>query len=122
MRLLDVLVLSAFIGLGCASGTGRPAASTPDKVQGYAVEPAFVDALALERAPRVLYGGDWARLVEGRWYYPTKSGWVVFLEEPVELRRQRDTTAIEQPPTAGSMPRGPETSQASPLFATPLPH
>jgi hypothetical protein len=120
MRLLAVLTVAAACGLGCANGTAHPT-RTPEKVQGYAVEPAFVDRLALERAPRVLYGGDWARLVEGRWYYPTKAGWVMFVEEPVELQRQRDTTAIEQPPTAAPMPRGPETSQASPLFASPLP-
>lgn len=121
MRLLGVLVLAACCGLGCASSTAHPT-RVPEKVQGYAVEPAEVDALALERAPRVLYGGDWARLVEGRWYYPTKGGWVVFLEEPIELHRERDTTAIEQPPTSAPMPRGPESSQASPLFASPLPH
>ncbi|MGZ5971115.1 MAG: hypothetical protein ACXWP4_25770 [Polyangiales bacterium] len=102
---------------GCASGAGRP----PSKVQGYAVEERYVDPVRMERAPRVLYGGEWARLLDGHWYYPTWGGWVIFREEPTELRRERETIGIEQPPTLGEMPRGPESTQVSPLFAAPVP-
>jgi hypothetical protein len=35
--------------------------------------------------PHVLYGGDDAYLVEGRWYRPQVNGWAVFTKEPLEL-------------------------------------
>ncbi len=41
--------------------------------------------------PHVLYGGDNAYLVDGRWYRPAADGWVVFTEEPVELETLRRT-------------------------------
>jgi hypothetical protein len=37
----------------------------------------------------VLYGGDDAFLVEGRWYRPAADGWRVFTEEPLELELLR---------------------------------
>lgn len=39
--------------------------------------------------PHVLFGGVYAYLVDGVWYYPTPQGWMVFRREPVELSRQR---------------------------------
>src|SRR5690606_17698719 len=39
--------------------------------------------------PRVAYRGRYAYLVQGRWYYPSSRGWVVFRDEPRELRRYR---------------------------------
>jgi hypothetical protein len=33
----------------------------------------------------VLYGGDAAYLVDGRWFRPAATGWVVFTKEPLEL-------------------------------------
>ena len=33
----------------------------------------------------VLYGGDDAYLVDGQWYRPNATGWVVFTKEPLEL-------------------------------------
>jgi hypothetical protein len=39
--------------------------------------------------PHVLYGGDVAYLVEGRWYRPAVEGWRVFTEEPLELELLR---------------------------------
>lgn len=41
--------------------------------------------------PRVYYRGTYAYLVGGVWYYPTNRGWMIFEEEPVELRRYRQT-------------------------------
>jgi hypothetical protein len=46
--------------------------------------------------PHVLFGGDDAYLVEGRWYRPATEGWRVFTSEPLELdllRRTLDQTA-----------------------------
>jgi hypothetical protein len=63
------------------------------------VEPAFFETGAMTPAevvpqdiweyPRVYYGGTYAYLVGGRWYYPTASGWMVLRREPVELSRER---------------------------------
>lgn len=40
----------------------------------------------------VLYGGDDAYLVDGRWYRPAANGWVVFTQEPLELQLVRQAT------------------------------
>lgn len=40
--------------------------------------------------PRTYYYGRPAYLVHGRWYYSSPSGWVVFREEPRELRAYRE--------------------------------
>jgi hypothetical protein len=37
----------------------------------------------------VLYGGDAAYLVDGQWFRPAVTGWVVFTKEPLELRLLR---------------------------------
>jgi hypothetical protein len=44
----------------------------------------------------VLYGGEDAYLVDGKWYRPAADGWVVFTEEPLELELLRRTL---EPPT-----------------------
>jgi hypothetical protein len=46
--------------------------------------------------PHVLYGGDAAYLVEGRWYRPGADGWVVFTEEPLELELVRHALEPER--------------------------
>jgi hypothetical protein len=46
--------------------------------------------------PHVLYGGDSAYLVEGRWYRPGADGWDVFTEEPLELEVVRHTLEPER--------------------------
>lgn len=37
----------------------------------------------------VLYGGDDAYLVDGKWYCPGTGGWLVFTKEPLELEMIR---------------------------------
>ena len=39
--------------------------------------------------PSVYYGGSYVYLVNGSWYQPTRSGWVLFRSEPLELARAR---------------------------------
>lgn len=39
----------------------------------------------------VLYGGDDAYLIDGRWFRPAATGWVVFTKEPLELALIRRT-------------------------------
>src|SRR5688572_8813452 len=43
----------------------------------------------VEYYPRVYYHGEPAYLVEGRWYYRSGGRWVVFRDEPRELREYR---------------------------------
>lgn len=47
--------------------------------------------LEITAYPRVFYRGTYAYLVDGVWYYPTDRGWMVFSEEPIELRRYRES-------------------------------
>jgi hypothetical protein len=50
----------------------------------------------------VLYGGDAAYLVDGRWFRQGVNGWVVFTHEPLELalvRRSLDQTAAHRATT-----------------------
>jgi hypothetical protein len=39
----------------------------------------------------VLYGGDDAYLIDGHWFRPAATGWVVFTKEPLELALVRRT-------------------------------
>jgi hypothetical protein len=39
----------------------------------------------------VLYGGDDAYLVDGQWFRPAATGWVVFTKEPLELALIRES-------------------------------
>ncbi len=43
----------------------------------------------VEYYPSVYYRGAPAYLVEGRWYYRTRDRWIVFRDEPAELREYR---------------------------------
>jgi hypothetical protein len=43
----------------------------------------------IERYPSTYYRGEPAYLVEGRWYYRRGGSWVVFRDEPRELREYR---------------------------------
>jgi hypothetical protein len=52
--------------------------------------------------PHVLYGGDDAYLVEGRWYRPAAEGWRVFTEEPLELELLRKS--LEEGPASLLLP------------------
>src|SRR5262245_7694194 len=77
--------LGAFLVLACA-GT---ATVQSEAVYGYAVaEPTQVPP-QIYYQPRVYYRGQYAYLVDGRWYYPQSGRWVVFRDEPTELRRYR---------------------------------
>ncbi len=55
------------------------------------IEPATNLPSDVEFYGHVLYGGEAAYLVDGKWYRPGADGWVVFTEEPVELELLRKT-------------------------------
>jgi hypothetical protein len=75
----------ATLGIGACAGTQAEATLVYDYPAVYVDS---VPAHALYQ-PRVYYHGRYAYLVDGRWYYPTHRGWVVFREEPRELQRYR---------------------------------
>ncbi|WP_437754770.1 hypothetical protein [Sorangium sp. So ce1389] len=84
---------AAALGVGASLLTGclGTVATEGFVVSGYPA--ARVEAVPVEIAayPRVYFRGTYAYLVGDEWYYPTNRGWVVFEEEPVELRRYRQT-------------------------------
>jgi hypothetical protein len=78
---LLVLVASALLALvGCSRQSrdvvAEPTPSVPTDVVFYT---------------HVLYGGDDAYLVDGQWFRPASTGWVVFTKEPLELRLIRES-------------------------------
>ncbi len=93
-------------GIAGTLACGRPNPVGPD-VYGYRVHKVDVDPVEVERAPRIDYRGNWAHRVNGHWYYPTETGWVVFDEVPPELLRYNDSVGTEQAATDPPSPRGP---------------
>ncbi|MGK3969508.1 hypothetical protein WMF38_34020 [Sorangium sp. So ce118] len=81
------LVAGASLLMGCL-GT---VATEGFVVSGYPAVRAEAVPVEIAAYPRVYFRGTYAYLVGDAWYYPTNRGWVVFEEEPVELRRYRQT-------------------------------
>ena len=88
-----VIALS-MLAAGCTAtlSTGTP------NVGGYDVAYAEAVPVDVNMYPAVEYRGRLAYLVEGRWYWPTDNGWVVFVDEPPELTRYR--THVQTAPRA----------------------
>jgi hypothetical protein len=78
----------------------------PPTVGGYAT--VYADSVPpdIYAYPRVAYGGGYAYLVDGAWYYPSSGGWVVLQGEPPELYRYRTTYVQQAPPAYGPYYRG----------------
>lgn len=97
---LAVLAAAALLGaIGCtATFTPEPVAVAYEAP----VVQAEVVPYDIYRHPRVYYGGTYVYFVDGRWYYPTARGWMMYREEPRELRRQR--TQIERSPEVRRSP------------------
>jgi len=92
------LVLLVFAFSMLAAGCTAMLSAGPPNVGGYAV--AYTDAVPIDvnMYPAVEYQGRLAYLVEGRWYWPTDNGWVMFVEEPPELGMYR--TNVQTAPRA----------------------
>jgi hypothetical protein len=86
---LPALTLGAAAALmvGCAGTLSTEGYA----VYGHPVVRAELVPVEISAHPRVYYGGTYAYLVGGVWYYPTDRGWVIFEEEPAELRRFRES-------------------------------
>jgi hypothetical protein len=59
------------------------------EIGGYIVDRAPRVPADVRRRPSAPFRGSYAYYVDGRWYYPSSQGWVVFREEPRELARWR---------------------------------
>ena len=91
---LWAIVAISIITTGCSASLGlRPT------VGGYAVTATDSVPVAIDGYPRALYRDRYAYLVDGRWYYPTNNGWVVFLEEPTPLEQYRMRVQMAPPAT-----------------------
>jgi hypothetical protein len=79
----------------------------------YDYEAEYVETVPprIERYPRTYYHGRPAYLVDGRWYYHSNRRWVVFREEPVELREYR----VRRAPAYVAGPRRARSGYSQPL-------
>lgn len=93
-------ILAALSTTGCEATfhPGEPMSATIS-YDASEMEPARVVPRDIWDHPRVFYGGTYAYLVNGRWYFPTNRGWMVFRREPIELSRQR--TYLGRAPSRG---------------------
>lgn len=87
------VLTAAALGLGASLLTGCLATVGTEGyvVSGYPAVRAEAVPVEIAAYPRVYFRGTYAYLVDGQWYYPTNRGWVIFEEEPAELRRYRQT-------------------------------
>src|SRR4051812_6280554 len=80
------------LGLGLALAAALPgcvAHAQGELVADYPAEYVETVPPRIEYYPTVVYRGSPAYLVDGRWYYRTHDRWVVFRDEPTELRDYR---------------------------------
>jgi hypothetical protein len=52
----------------------------------------------IESHPRVYYRGSYAYYVDGRWYAPSRRGWVYYRSEPRDLVRYRSSVEFQRHP------------------------
>ncbi|XYH98590.1 hypothetical protein ACMHYB_02170 [Sorangium sp. So ce1128] len=96
LAVLAALVALALLGAtGCAAEVhtraAAPATVTYQEVAVYE-EPVVHVAAApvyIETYPRVYYRGTYVYYVDGRWYYPSRHGWVYYRDEPRALVHYR---------------------------------
>ncbi|WP_155798142.1 hypothetical protein [Sorangium cellulosum] len=96
LAVLAALVALALLGAtGCAAEVhtraAAPATVTYEEVTVYE-EPVVHVATApayIETYPRVYYRGSYVYYVDGRWYYPSRNGWVYYRAEPRALVHHR---------------------------------
>jgi hypothetical protein len=85
--------------LGCVARAGVASEAVyGEAVYGYPTYVVEAPPPDVQVYPRIVYRGSYAYLIGDRWYYQTPRGWVVFREEPVELRRHRETLRRRRPP------------------------
>ncbi|WP_437756407.1 hypothetical protein [Sorangium sp. So ce1389] len=96
-RLAALAALAVLGATGCAAEvhtrTVAPAPATVTYREFAVVEEPVVHIAAapvhVESYPRVYYRGTYVYYVDGRWYYPSRHGWVYYREEPRALVHYR---------------------------------
>ncbi|WP_437287461.1 hypothetical protein [Sorangium sp. So ce406] len=96
LAVLAALVAIALLGAtGCAAEVhtraAAPATVTYEEVTVYEEPVVHVAAapVQIETYPRVYYRGTYVYYVDGRWYYPSRRGWVYYRDEPRALVHYR---------------------------------
>jgi hypothetical protein len=116
-------LLTGALALGAAGCVAR-AAGGATLVYEYPVVEVQTVPVRIEAYPRVVYRGSYAYLVDGRWYYRTEGRWVVFQEEPVELREARVQIVRDhrRRPTTVVPPARPRYYEPPPPYPPPRHH
>ncbi|WP_437307203.1 hypothetical protein [Sorangium sp. So ce388] len=96
LAVLAALVALALLGAtGCAAEVhtraAAPATVTYQEVAVYEEPVVHVSSapVYIETYPRVYYRGTYVYYVDGRWYYPSRHGWVYYRDEPRALVHYR---------------------------------
>lgn len=92
------LMLPLALGLaGCGGATLTATARVPvvPSLYGYSVTYAGAVPTDIYGYPSVYWNGSYAYWVDDAWYYPTSSGWVVFVEEPWDLYQYRRNWSVQ---------------------------
>ncbi|WP_437677123.1 hypothetical protein [Sorangium sp. So ce131] len=99
LAVLAALAASALLGAtGCvAEVRTRTVATAPPPVVTYREVTVYEEPVVhigaapahIETYPRVYYRGSYVYYVDGRWYYPSRHGWVYYREEPRALVHHR---------------------------------
>jgi hypothetical protein len=104
----------AFSAVTLLGATGCMATVQPEPVTlTYEYDSPVVEAsvvpIDIRAYPRVYYSGGYVYLVDGRWYYPTARGWMIYRDEPRELRHYRAqverSPRYRPPPTVYAYPQ-----------------
>jgi hypothetical protein len=94
------------------------AAAPPHSIDGHAVVAVDAAPVEIERYPRARWHGRWAYLVDGAWWYPTDTGWVIFRDVPAELRTEHPS--VSSGPAGAAIPmQGPYGGGPPPILGPP---
>jgi hypothetical protein len=85
---LGAFAFACAVGTGCAATVAAEPAYFEADIGAAVIAPAV--PVDIYTRPRVYYRGTYVYLVDGRWYYPTTRGYMVYHREPTELRRYRE--------------------------------
>jgi hypothetical protein len=85
---LGAFAVMCAAGTGCTARVAAQPAYFESEIGAAVVAPSV--PVDIQTYPRVQYGGTYVYLVEGRWYYPTRRGYMVYRREPPALRVERE--------------------------------
>jgi hypothetical protein len=87
--IISAFAVACALGVAGCEATFTPAEPVVTYYGGGVLAPVSAVPPDIWAYPRVYYGGSYVYLMNGAWYQPTRSGWMVYRREPVELSRER---------------------------------